>query len=273
MKHTIRFAGLGLATLLTFGGPSAHASVIAEETFSYASGSSLAGQSGGFGWSGSWSNSAFGDMTIGGSSLSYTGLTTSGGDAVGGGSGSNSTGTSDKRSLAAASNTDGSVVWLAFLGVFKSDGGGFPNVRLVNGSGTMVEAVGGNNNYTDWSVMGSGLTSSTFTTTPLNTTTALALLKIDYTTGTSSLWMDPILSTFNGTQTPSMTLAAAPTFSQVQIFTRTGDSIDEIRLATTYQEAVHEALPAPSVPEPPTPLLLAAGVIGTAALRRQRRAP
>ncbi len=265
---------IALATTSVTGAPGARASVIASEYFSYTAGSSIVGQSGGTGWSGAWANanSAFGDMTIGAASLSYTGLPGAGGDGQGiaGGRGS---GAADGRALAAASNTHGSVVWLAFLGAFSSSGGGFPNLRLYDNT-TLGEGIGGNNSYSNWALLDSSLTATTFTSTPLNGATDLALLRIDYAGGTSALWMNPAIASFNGTETPSMTLAGAPVFNDVQFFLRAGDNVDALTLATTYQEALQQPAPAPApapapVPEPASGLLMGSFLLGLAGLRRR----
>ena len=92
--------------------------------------------------------------------------------------------------------------------------------------------------------MGSTLTNTNFTTKALDGTTRLALLKIDYNAGTSSLWMDPDISTFNGTQTPDLIENFAPAFNHVNLHNReSGVATDEITLATTWQAALHLSNP------------------------------
>jgi len=52
--------------------------------------------------------------------------------------------------------------------------------------------------------------------------------------------MDPVVTSFDGTQTPSMTGNFAPAFTQVHLYNRSsGVSTDEITLATTYKAALH----------------------------------
>lgn len=248
-----------------------HASVIAEEQFNYSSGSSIVGQNGGTGWSGAWTNdnSFFSNQTIGSSSLGYSGLSTLGGDAVGSGSGTNATGTADGRNLTAESNTYGNVLWLSFLGAMTADGGGFNNLRLIE-NGALQAGIGSNGaSNPDWLIFDSPSSLSATTTTPINGSAHLVLAEIDYLTGQTTLWMDPSVAAFNGTQAASTTLAAAPVFNRVGLYLRTGNSLDEITLATTYQEALHLSAPTPA-PEPPALSVLLPGLLALAGIVLRR---
>lgn len=253
------------AFAISFGGfASAMALEIVAESFDYTTASSLSltGQNGGTGWSGAWAShtATFGNLTVvTGGSLSYTGVVTAGnrislsadGDAT--------------RSLPARSDTFGDTVWVSFLARFTAAGGGFNNVRLYDGS-THTGGIGGNNSYTNWTILDNTLSSTTFSSTAFSSsTTHLAMLKIDYAAGTSSLWMNPVLSTFNDSQTPSMTRSIAPVFDKIAIYMRSGTQIDEFRIATTWQESVGQAAP---VPEPSTWVLATAACM-TLQLARQ----
>jgi hypothetical protein len=212
--------------------------VIVSEPFAYTGGTLLTGRTGGTGWSGAWfgPSSAFPDLILNTTGLSYTNFSTSGARTVY----NSGTGGDAGRLLAAASNAKYNVVWLAFLGNYSQQGGGFNNMRLLLGPSTLSGAIGGNDNYANWSIMNNTLTSTAFTSTPLNGTTRLALVKIDYTAGSSSLWMDPVVSTFDGTQTPSMSVSFAPVFDRIDLYNRSsGVSTDEITLASTYKAALH----------------------------------
>lgn len=259
MKKT---AGLMLACLgavaIGIGAAPARAEVIASDSFNYTAGSSILGANGGTGWGGAWFNAEliFGNLVIGAGNLSYPGLPSSGGNAQ-----SQGNSTADGRALAGVSTSYGDVVWVSFVSNFSTQGYGFDNLRFLDNS-TLTAGIGGNGSssgdYTNWSILNSSLAASTFTNTPLNGQTALALMEIDYTTGTSSLWMDPNLSTFIGSQTPGMTVDFAPVFTQIQLFVRPSTTIDQLTLATTYQEALGE--PA-AVPEPPSSAVLAGGLV------------
>jgi hypothetical protein len=129
-------------------------------------------------------------------------------------------------------------VWLTFLGNYDVQGGGFNNLRLYSPSGH-TGGVGGNS-QSNWAILDNTLGTSTVTSYPLDGTNRLALLKIDYTAGTSSLWMDPAVSSFDGTQTPSMSVNFAPVFNRIEVYNKsTNIGTDEITLASTYKAALH----------------------------------
>lgn len=222
---------------------SVNALEIVSESFDYTAGS-LTAQNGGTGWANAWSSATgtFGDLVVvTGGSLTYTGVATAGNRI------SLSADGDEQRTLPAKTNTYGNTVWVSFLARFTQAGGGFNNVRLFDGS-TLSGGIGGNNNYTNWTILDTSLSATTFTTTAFSgTITRLAMLKIDYAAGSSSLWMDPVLSTFDGTQTPSLTKSIAPVFDKIAIYMRSGTQIDELRVATTWQESVGQVVP---VPEP-----------------------
>lgn len=210
--------------------------VIVYEPFAYAAGT-LTGNNGGTGWSGAWfnANPAFTDLVVNTTGFTYTNFTTSGGRS----SYTSSTGGDGGRMLAATSNATYSVVWLAFLANYDQQGGGFNNIRMYLPGG-LSGAVGGNAGVTNWSILNNTLNASSSTSIPLNGTMRLALLKIDYTAGTSSLWIDPVVTSFDGTQTPSMTETFAPVFDRIELYNRMGSvGTDEITLGSTYKAALH----------------------------------
>jgi hypothetical protein len=212
--------------------------VVAYEPFNYTNGVSVSGQNGGSGWSGAWGNAngAFTDLVVNSTGFTYTGFTTVGGRS----SYTSGTGGDAARNLAASSNAQ-SVVWLSFLGNYTQQGGGFNNVRFaVQGSPGFTGAIGGNDNYANWSILSNNLTSSTFSSAALNGTTRLALARIDYVNNTTALWMDPVVATFDGTQTPSHSVNFAPIFNRIELYNRTtGVGTDEITLAQTFKAALH----------------------------------
>lgn len=210
--------------------------VVLYEPFAYGAGT-LTGRNGGTGWSGAWfnANPAFTDLVVNTTGFTYTNFTTTGGRS----SYTSSTGGDGGRMLSAVSNTNQTVLWLAFLANYDQQGGGFSNVRLYLPGG-LSGGVGGNGGITHWSILNNGLGAGASTTTPLNGVMRLALLKIDYTAGTSALWMDPVVATFDGTQTPSMTETFAPVFDRIELYNRSaGVGTDEITLASTYKAALH----------------------------------
>ncbi|HTE30655.1 MAG TPA: T9SS type A sorting domain-containing protein [Chryseolinea sp.] len=210
--------------------------VIVSEPFAYGGGT-LTGNNGGTGWSGAWfgPHSGFTDLDVNTTGFSYTGFATSGGRSTY----VNSTGGDGGRYLAAVSNAVYGVVWLSFLANYDQQGGGFSNVRLYLPGG-LTGGVGGNGGIFNWSILDNGLNAGATTSVPLNGTEHLALLKIDYTAGTSSLWIDPTVSGFDGTQTPSATVSFAPVFDRIELYNRYFDiGTDELTLGSTYKAALH----------------------------------
>ena len=288
-------AAAGIAVVLPIN--AARASVIAQDNFNYTAGQSIVGQNGGTGWSGAWYHNSggyiFGNATIGGNSLNYAGIASSGG-AVAGQAGGISRGSTDGRALAAASNTHGGVIWLSMEGVLQTDGYGFPNLRLLD-NGALTGGIGGNGSFgtgflTVWSLLNSNLWASgaAMSGTALSSSVDLALMEINYQTDTTTLWMNPKVSTFDGTQAPSATLNDAPVFNAVGLFLRGGDAVDALTIATTSWEALQQSGPvsAPQalgisaaasapVPEPSSIAMLGSGLLGLLGLGgflRRRRA-
>lgn len=238
------FAVNGVATFtnLTFTGVIGEAysfrfksePVIAYDPFDYTADEPVTGNSGGSGWSGAWEgvHPNFTDLLVFSPGLSYTGFSTTGYCA----GYVSSNGGDAGRTLNAASNSNHNVVWLAFLGNYSRQGGGFSNVRLLNGASTVTGGIGGNDNYAYWAILDNDLKATTFSSTEFDGNTHLALVKFDYTAETSSLWMDPVISTFDGTEPPSMTVAFAPVFDRIHLYNRYNDiATDEITLAATIR--------------------------------------
>jgi hypothetical protein len=236
--------GVATFTNLTFTGVRSQSYVfqfssdplIAYEPFAYGAGT-LTGNNGGSGFSAAWygPNGAFTDLAVNTTGFTYTNFTTSGGRATY----TSSTGGDGARQLSATSNAIYSTVWLAFLANYDLQGGGFNNLRLYLPGG-LSGAVGGNAGVSNWSILDNNLTATTFSTVPLDGTLHLALLKIDYTAGTSALWIDPVVASFDGTQTPSHTQNFAPVFDRIELYNRmSGIGSDEITVASTYKAALH----------------------------------
>lgn len=255
----ITFAGnltLVLATILIMadGTPGrAQFTTVAYDGFNYGTGT-LAGQNGGTGWTSAWTN----DYTSGGSfyvsatGMTYSGLTTSGGSVVWHTGGNNLS--EDSRSLPLM---DSGIVYILFLGQFgSSSGGGTPNLRLFD-SGALSGGLGGNGGtYGGYvSILNSSLnaasdgsSSSSASLSALN----LVVARIDYQGDTTSLWVDPDLSTFNyqNPTSPNATYAGlAPVFNSLSIISRNPGNVDEI---TVMAEPV------------PEPAYISLGVIGGA---------
>jgi hypothetical protein len=183
--------------------------------------------------------------------MSYSGLSTSGGSIVwnSGGNGISE----DSRTLPLMSN---GVVYIQFLSQFgSSSGGGTPNIRLYD-SGSLTGGLGGNGGTygTVMSILNNSLnpaadgsSSSSASLSALN----LVIARIDYSSDTTMMWVDPDLSTFNyqSPTTPNaMYTNLAPVFNTIGIYSRSPGNVDEITVM------------AESVPEPAPALLLMVGM-------------
>jgi hypothetical protein len=225
-----------VATLGVLGGSmeARAADLIASESFDYPAGSSLGGANGGTGWGSPWflAHGDFGNYAIG-SGLTYPGLSTPGGAAQGV-SGGESSG-AEGRFLAQRQSTG--VVWVSVLGDLKGTNRGSDNVRFYD-NGSFTGAVGANDNVQTWYLFDNTLDPNS--PAAINTGAAmsfsqtvvhLALLKIDYTAQTTTIWMDPNIANFSGTG--GQTASFAPTFDSIQMYTRAGGRFDELRIGTT----------------------------------------
>jgi PEP-CTERM motif len=235
---------------------------VAYEGFNYSAGS-LAGQNGGTGWSSAWINDytpgvSFSTITTG---MSYSGLTTTGGSITwaSGGNGLSE----DSRTLPLL---DSGVVYVQFLGQFgSSSGAGTPNLRLLD-SGALTGGFGGNGG-THGSVVSildttlqpatDGSSSSFASLANLN----LVVARIDYQADTTTMWINPNLTTFNydSPSSPDATYAGlAPAFNAISFVSRSPASVDEITIM---------AEPAPE-PSTASLLLIGAGLLAYGAQRR-----
>jgi hypothetical protein len=236
---------------------------VASDGFNYSAGS-LAGQSGGSGWTSSWLNdySSGASFQVSLSGMSYSGLTTSGGSMVWGSGGNGIS--EDSRSLPLM---DSGVVYLQFLSQFgSSSGGGTPNIRLLN-SGTLTGGFGGNGGPFGgvMSILDTSLSpaadGSSSTLANLSTLT-FVIARIDYQSHSTSLWVNPNASTFDyeNPATPDATYAGlAPAFNSIAIYSRSPANVDEISIM------------AEAVPEPTSGVLLLSGIGAFLIYRWNRR--
>src|SRR6185503_10766221 len=246
-------------TFATLAGASyAQLTNVASDGFNYSSGS-LNGQNGGTGWTSSWLN----DYTSGASfqvsltGMSYSGLSTSGGSLAwaNGGNGISE----DSRSLPLMNS---GIVFVQFLGQFgSSSGGGTPNLRFLN-SGSVTGGIGGNGGPlgsqmsildTSLNPAANGSSSSAANLSALN----LVIARIDYQNDSTSLWVNPNLSTFdyeNPTTPDASYTGLAPAFNAIAFYSRSPAAVDEISVMT--------------VPEPTSLALVLAGIGSAYAWRR-----
>jgi len=148
------------------------------------------------------------------------------------------------------------VVFLQFLSQFgSSSGGGTPNIRLMNG-GSVTGGFGGNGGVfggvmsilnASLNPAANGSSSSSASLSAQN----LVVARIDYQNHSTSLWVNPNLSTFDyeNPGSPDASYAGlAPTFNAIAIYSRDPGNVDEL------------SVQAEPVPEPTTAALMLAGV-------------
>lgn len=239
----------------------------ASDSFNYTAGAgALANQNGGSGWSSTWGTGT-NSITSPGLTFSKGGqtLTSAGGTATTVG---NNVGNFRQISSTVSSGTE----FVSLLAKLDSGTGGtgYAGVSLFNG-GSENLFIGQPNNNAFW-----GLDQSTggqFTTLPIDGTTHLFVVQIDYGAGTAGndrvrMYVDPTpgLSAPDVTPAIDVSTSRSASFNQVRIQSGNAASpidFDELRLGTTYAGVT----PA-SVPEPATLGLFAVAALGLLARKR-----
>jgi hypothetical protein len=148
------------------------------------------------------------------------------------------------------------VVYLQFLSQFgSSSGGGTPNIRLSN-SGSLTGGFGGNGGSfgSVMSILDASLSpaaNGSSSTSANLSTLSFVIARIDYQSHTTSLWVNPNLSTFDyeNPSAPNATYAGlAPAFNSIAIYSRSPANLDEFSVMTE------------TVPEPASGSLMAIGL-------------
>jgi hypothetical protein len=256
----------------------ARAALLAEETFSsYPAGSNLAGANGGTGWSDAWAVGASQDYLnqVRNNVFSfgpYPGYTPSTTPAE-----------SQGNYLNLAAGFGGPSFNYAERFLDTSGGGTFGSAGLLTTNSASQTAIGADgttvwgsllyqNNGQFW-LRNPGVVDNQF---PLpnsggDGTVALALYRIDYASGpdTLSLWINPDLSTWTPSSTPTSTATGDFAFNKFIWVESANDSenrVDDIRFGTTAADVVPVNT---AIPEPVTAASL--GVVGLAMGLRRRR--
>jgi len=263
-----RLFAIAIALTTIMSSISSEAALIVYEGFDYPDGTSLRNQTGGIGWSGGWTNTGNATETATAPGLTYPNMTATGNKATLAGQQINGNGNNAflARDLAQTFGTDGTTLWLSFIGQRtgnKSTGGTQPNnyqrvfsLGLFNTSATEQASIGElTDDTTDvWNLNAdTTLPNSVDTTVPIDTQSFL-LLRIDFVganTDKAYLWVNPDLSLGEpsiGTQAASITDEL--TFNRIRLTvggsTTSGARLaasglfDEIRIADTFAEAIPE---------------------------------
>jgi len=241
----------------------ARAALIASDQFTDTE-STLAGNTGGTGWSAAWTGSG---QTVVATSLQYTDsngaiLPTAGGAVNFGGNN-----TESFRVLTAGLGTDGTTIYMSFLAQITS--GDYAGIALFNGTNEVFFAgkpFGATNFGYEKGGGGDRVTAANSPVTSLS----LLVYKIEFGAGTTlgnervSLFVNPTLGTEPTTISVSNNF---PTFAFDRIRISSGlnavtGQVDEFRMGTTYLDVA-------PVPEPSAALLSALGVFGLAVRRRR----
>ena len=255
---SVSLVRLGLLACLVLTAATPVHAVSVNEGFGYPEGSSLAGQNGGSGWAGPWSNAqTVVDVKIG-PGLSFAGLATSGGSA-----------TSDpggvaffRRQLGSTLGADNTTVFLSFL-LRPDAGSGFYGGLNLEGL-----FVGKSGITTSYGIEGPTDDVSSSSTTPVTGTTAFLVLRADFLPGNDkySLYVNPT----PGAPEPSTADAVKTNFDAGLIdfvfLNNAGNwTTDEIHIGDTFA-----AVTVPTaVPEPSTLLLLWALPVAAVAARKR----
>jgi len=209
---------------------------LAYEGFDYTAGQDLYYQSGGSGFTSNWQTFyQYKYLTVASSSISYTGLTTTGNKAVYDSTcyGNCNQISSSGREFPSVSE---GVLYLQFLANLGSQtGGGTPHIRLALSGSTVVVLGKASGSTHNWELRYTA--SNTNVDTGISaTTTRMVIVRFDYDNGNMKMYIDPNLSTFDYSN-PSGEHAeisgiTVPSFDEIGPMFRSSGTpgIDEIHL-------------------------------------------
>ena len=257
--------------------PQAYGALLAYEGFDYASGSTLVGQNGGFGFVTPWgASTGTGNITSPG--MSYDSVQVSGNRLyVQGTSGGTF---ASFRDLASARGTDGTTTWISLMGVrtgttSSTNGpGGAPSLlrptnlaffdvgseRIAFGEGTRNTALSRPDDDV-WGIVVAGAVDNAQTdwTTSSLLVESFALVRIDHGAGnvdTAWLWINPSLSAEPDVATAMAMSTGNFTFNRIRPFAGNPNAasgnigaegyFDEIRIGETFNDVTLAPIPEPS---------------------------
>jgi hypothetical protein len=213
--------------------------LIAEESFDYSG--NIVGKNGGSGFTNAWQDAYYNsngssNYSIQTPGLTYSGLTTAGGYMYSCSSTPNQV-CGVSRQIPTQSS---GVLYIQMLVNFGSQrGGGTPNIRLSDGSGTQSGGFG----YGDGapspgiSIMNAALTPLSDGSSTAGTLNALNLviIRIDYSANRSTMYLNPDLATFSYLSPPTASATYpnfAPEVKTLSFFARNGVQYDEVKIYT-----------------------------------------
>jgi gliding motility-associated-like protein len=228
VKQTLFF--LFLVSIFSFGQtiPSGF-QLVAYEGFDYSNGTDISNQGGGSGWSSNWVANYYGNssMFVYSAGYSYSGLTTNGNRLEWGGYGQYQP-HAVKRSV---SSPNSGIVYFQFISDFRStSGGGTDNIRFYKG-GALKGGVGGNGSPHTINILDSGLSNGISSGSAIGDQ-SLVVMRINYDSNTTEVWVNPNLSTFDYINPGSADAQASYDieFDQIELVFRSGAAIDEITI-------------------------------------------
>jgi len=259
------FVAAVLACCVTLGlAPQAQATLIAYEGFQYPSGVTVAGQTGGTGWSNAWSGSAA--LTVTSPGLTFPYLNTAGNKATFGAG----TAIDTERTVATISSPSLGHLWVGFLQAGTAGGTTpYAGISLFDSTDSNEELfIGRYQGTTDYGLAqdrtGSAPTADSGRSATTGATTFL-VVDIDLANGTATLYLPPNGATLGA---PVASLSGL-SFLNIGIFHIVGrnttvTNVDEIRLGTSFVDV------SPN-PEPTSLALLGAAGLVTGLVGWRRR--
>ena len=212
-------------------------SLIAEESFDYTG--NIVGKNGGSGFTNAWQDVYYNvngnsDYSIQTPGLTYSGLTTTGGYMYSCSSTPNQVCGVGRQIPVQNSG----VTYIQLLVNFGSQrGGGTPNIRLSDGSGNQSGGFGFGDGAPSpgISILNSALSPLSDGSSTAGTLNALNLviLRIDYTSNKTTLYINPDLSTFSYLSPPAPNASypnLAPEVKTINFFARSGVQYDELKV-------------------------------------------
>lgn len=232
LLSTILFSSIFIATPHAIAADTL--TLVAEDSFEYTG--NVVGKNGGTGFTSAWvSDYGSSDYGMNSSGLTYSGLTTAGGYMYGCTATPNTV-CGIKREIPVQSS---GITYIQFLAHFGSQtGGGTPMIRLFDASGALTGGIGANGGTYGSKVSildatGNPPSDGSASAGTLNSQ-SLVIVRIDYSNNSTSMWLNPDLSTFSYLTPPTATVSLAglaPVVKNIAFYSRnTYSKFDELKV-------------------------------------------